>query len=154
VVHLVEPRVWRQMNDKVTIDNSPDPDVVRAAGGIIWTPSGAGRLVALVHRPKYDDWSLPKGKLEEGESWEEAAVREALEETGCEVKVTGFAGTVSYVVKGRPKLVVYWNMEKTGDCLFQRSREIDRLAWLSQNDAMSRLDHIGERRLLNENLRP
>ena len=79
---------------------------MRAAGGVVWRPVGDGIEVLLVHRPRYDDWSLPKGKLEPGESWEDGARREVEEETG----VTGVLGphlaTSTYTdTKGRPKEV-------------------------------------------------
>ncbi len=135
------------------IDASPDPEVVRAAGGLVWWRSESGLRLALVHRPKYDDWSFPKGKLEQGESWKQAALREVREETGCNVRVMAFAGAVCYLAKGRPKVVMYWNMERIGDCSFQPGREIDRLEWFSRREAMKRLNHPSLRKLLNENRR-
>jgi ADP-ribose pyrophosphatase YjhB (NUDIX family) len=68
--------------------------VVRAAGGLLWREDPSGPRIALVHRPRRSDWSLPKGKLDDRESWEEAALREVQEETGCEARITGFAGAI------------------------------------------------------------
>jgi len=62
-------------------------DVILAAGGLVWRNSPRGREIALVHRPKYDDWTLPKGKLDPGESWQDGAVREVEEETGFDVRL-------------------------------------------------------------------
>ena len=115
----------------------------------MWWRSPRGLQLALVHRPKYDDWSLPKGKLEPGETWLGAAIREVREETGCEVLVKGFAGITSYVVRGRPKMVLFWNMERVGDCDFVPAREVDQLLWLSRRRALETLHHPAERTLLN-----
>jgi 8-oxo-dGTP diphosphatase len=133
------------------IDPSADALVVKAAGGLVWWTDGRVRRVAVIHRPKYKDWSLPKGKLEPGESWQQAAQREVLEETGCEVALSEFAGPICYVVRRKPKIVLYWNMERVGECRFQPNKEVDRLEWLPRREALSRLDHPAERRLLNEN---
>jgi 8-oxo-dGTP diphosphatase len=133
------------------IDSAVDPIVVRAAGGVVWWQDGRARRLAVIHRPKYGDWSLPKGKLEAGESWKQAALREVREETGCETTLGPFAGQISYLVKGRPKVVLYWNMERVGDCGFTPNREVDRLDWLCRSEALQRLAHPAEKRLLNEN---
>lgn len=130
------------------IDSSIDPRVIRAAGGIVWKGPRQQRRLAIVHRPKYDDWSLPKGKLEPGESWQQAAIREVREEAGCLVRVTGFAGLTSYLVDGRPKVVLFWNMEQMGPDGFRPGNEVDRLLWVSREEALARLDHPAERRLL------
>ncbi len=122
--------------------------MIRAAGGIVWSRLGDLWYLAVIHRPKHQDWSLPKGKLEPGESWLEAAVREVGEETGCPIEVAGFAGLVSYLARGRPKVVLYWNMRVTGECSFTPGSEVDRLDWLTREQALARLDHPDERRLL------
>src|SRR5215217_3282948 len=86
-------------------------DEVRAAGGAVVHD---GR-VAVVHRPRYDDWSLPKGKLDDGEGWEDAALREVLEETGLRVRLLEELPSTHYEDrKGRPKTVRYWRMEPEG----------------------------------------
>ena len=131
------------------IDPTPDPEVIRAAGGLVWWRTARGMQLALIHRPRYGDWSLPKGKLEPGETWLEAATREVREETGCDVRVTGFAGTVSYVVKGRAKVVMFWHMERVGDCAFEPSKEVDQTIWLSRRRAARLLQHPGERLLVD-----
>ena len=125
--------------------------LIRAAGGLLWRNSDRGRELLLVHRKRYDDWSLPKGKLEKGEPWEEAAVREVVEETGFKVNLDDFAGIVSYVVGGSPKVVLFWNMElDTPDEQRQLDSdgEVDRCEWLTVPDALERLSYGGERGLL------
>jgi 8-oxo-dGTP diphosphatase len=122
--------------------------VVRAAGGLLWRESPTGLLLALVHRPRRDDWSLPKGKLDDGESWEEAALREVEEETGCLARTTGFAGATSYLGKRAPKLVLYWHMALVREGRLDAGEEIDEVAWLSPGDAISRLDYELDRQLV------
>ncbi len=125
--------------------------IIRAAGGLVWRedPDG-GRRLAVVHRPHRKDWSLPKGKLEEGERWEDAAVREVREETGCEARLVSFAGVVHYVPKSTPKVVLFWNMALVREGPLRFPEEVDELAWLTQKEALRRLDHETERELLLE----
>ena len=112
---------------------------MRAAGGVVWRPVSDGIEVLLVHRPRYDDWSLPKGKLEPGESWEDGARREVEEETG----VTGVLGphlaTSTYTdAKGRPKEVRWFELcEPRG--AFAANDEVDEVAWLSPDAARRRV---------------
>ena len=104
--------------------------------------------IALVHRPKYDDWSLPKGKLESDESWEEAAVREVREETGYRCTMGAELDSSSYVDrKGRPKTVRYWRMEPiAGE--FTPNKEVDELRWLVPDEAARRLTYDHDRELV------
>jgi len=117
---------------------------VRAAGGVLIRD---GR-VALVHRPKYDDWSLPKGKLNEGETWEDAAVREVREETGYNVALHDELSSVEYTdPKGRPKTVRYWRMEPlAGE--FEPNDEVDELQWMTPDEAVERLSYDHDRELV------
>jgi 8-oxo-dGTP diphosphatase len=108
---------------------------VRAAGGVVVRD---GR-VAVIHRPKYDDWSLPKGKLDAGEGWEDAALREVREETGLRCVLREELESARYRDrKGRPKLVRYWRMEVI-DGEFSPNPEVDEMLWLAPDEAVSRL---------------
>ena len=122
--------------------------IVRAAGGLLWRDGPSGPRVALVHRPKRDDWSLPKGKLDGDESWEQAALREVEEETACEGRIVGFAGAVSYLARRAPKIVLYWHMALAREGRFEPNDEIDEVAWLAPDAALRRLDYEADRRLL------
>jgi 8-oxo-dGTP diphosphatase len=114
---------------------------IRAAGGVLWRPTSDNDgpvEVAVIHRPRYDDWSLPKGKLAPGEATIDGAVREVLEETGFRVRVGRPLGEVRYTKSSggsvRPKVVRYWAMEAEGGS-FSPSREVDELRWLDIDSA-------------------
>jgi 8-oxo-dGTP diphosphatase len=119
---------------------------VRAAGGVVRRD---GRI-AVVHRPRYDDWSLPKGKLDPGESWEEAALREVREETGLECELGPELSSASYRDrKGRSKLVRYWLMEPVGG-EFTPNDEVDELRWLTPAEAAALLTYPRDAELAQE----
>lgn len=126
--------------------------LIRAAGGVVWQDGGESARVAVIHRPRRDDWSLPKGKLLDGETWEEAAVREVLEETGCSCKLGEFAASTWYVPGRTPKVVLFWNMvlRRAGD--LAAGDEVDEVRWLKPRAALERLDHENERRVLQRAL--
>ncbi|RPK94491.1 MULTISPECIES: NUDIX hydrolase [Streptomyces] len=113
---------------------------VLAAGCVLWrrAPDGNGVEVCLVHRPRYDDWSFPKGKLKRGEEPLAAAVREVLEETGHHCAPGERLPTSRYAVDGRPKEVAYWAAEATGGS-FTANDEVDRILWLAPGAARARL---------------
>lgn len=125
-------------------------DVIKAAGGLVWRDDAGVRKLAVIHRGRHGDWTLPKGKLDPNEDWTDAAVREVREETGCEVRMEEFAGEVRYAVDGRAKIVRFWNMSLTGPCDFRPSEEVDELVWMSVPDALQRLDYEGERKLISQ----
>lgn len=116
---------------------------------MLYRKGADGVEVALVQRPRYgDEWSLPKGKLDPGETFEAAAVREIEEETGCEAKIVGFVGAVDYYVKKRPKVVVFYRMKATKVPPFEPNEEVSKIAWLTPPKALERLDHDLEKGIL------
>ncbi|MEA2389263.1 MAG: 8-oxo-dGTP diphosphatase [Thermoleophilaceae bacterium] len=124
---------------------------VYAAGGVVSRAGADGGVeIALVHRPKYGDWSLPKGKLEAGESFEEAAVREVEEETGIRCGLERELGSAMYPDnKGRAKTVRYWLMTPLhGD--FAPNGEVDQLEWLTLDEARNRLSYDFDRELISQ----
>ena len=131
-----------------------EPDAqIRAAGGVVVRPGEDGKSeVAVVHRPKYMDWSLPKGKLEPGEDWQEAALREVEEETGFACEAGRELSPISYRDrKGRTKHVRYWLMKPLkGE--FKPHGEVDELRWLSPEDASELLTYDHDRELVGRAL--
>jgi len=123
---------------------------VQAAGGVITRAPGGGPLEYLVvHRPRYDDWSLPKGKLEPGESPAEAARREVAEETGMLVELGEALPTSEYVDRhGRPKVVHYWRMTAVGRTRWEPGEEVDETRWITAAEAATLLTYEHDRRLV------
>ncbi|HEY3019378.1 MAG TPA: NUDIX hydrolase [Solirubrobacteraceae bacterium] len=119
-------------------------DEIRAAGGVVMRD---GR-VAVVHRPRYDDWSLPKGKLDPGESWEDAALREVAEEVGLRARLGRELEPVRYIHKGRPKIVRYWVMDADDAGEFVPNDEVDEVRWLTPDEARSLLSYDRDRDLV------
>jgi 8-oxo-dGTP pyrophosphatase MutT (NUDIX family) len=119
--------------------------VIRAAGGVVRRADGR---VAVVHRPRHEDWSLPKGKLDAGESFEEAALREVREETGVDARLARELPPVEYEVRGKPKIVRWWEMEVVDEGTFVPSDEVDELRWCTQQEAAGLLTHDSDRSLL------
>jgi 8-oxo-dGTP diphosphatase len=125
---------------------------VSAAGGVLVRRDGSAPEVAVIHRPRYMDWSLPKGKLEPGEEWLEAALREVEEETGFRCEPGRELSPVRYRDrKGRPKLVRYWLMTPLSGG-FEPHDEVDELRWLRLADAEELLSYEHDRELLREAL--
>lgn len=120
-------------------------DVVRAAGGVIQR----GGDVLLVHRPRYDDWTFPKGKAEDGESDEDCALREVHEETGLRCALEDELPSTHYVdAKGRPKRVRWWRMRVQADDGFAANEEVDELRWVTQEEASVLLSYPRDAMLL------
>jgi 8-oxo-dGTP diphosphatase len=120
-------------------------DVVRAAGGVVRRDGD----VLLVHRPRYDDWTFPKGKAEEDETDEDCALREVHEETGLRCELEDELATTHYTdAKGRPKRVRYWRMHPVADDGFTPNEEVDELRWLDADDAAALLTYERDRVLL------
>ncbi|MGH9029764.1 MAG: NUDIX hydrolase [Acidimicrobiales bacterium] len=126
-----------------------DGDLVRAAGGIVVRGGKSGRFeVAVVHRPRRTDWSLPKGKLEPGELPEAGALREVEEETGLTCRLGRLIGYTEYVDRrGRPKIVAYWRMEVLSG-KFRPNQEVDELRWAEGAEALDLLTYARDRDLL------
>jgi 8-oxo-dGTP diphosphatase len=121
---------------------------VEAAGGVVLDDEGR---VVVVHRPRYDDWSLPKGKLDAGESFEEAALREVEEETGLRCALGEELDPVHYRDnKGRPKVVRYWLMHVEDDPGFVPNDEVDELRWLTPGEAAELLSYPHDAELVRE----
>ncbi|MEU0060087.1 NUDIX hydrolase [Streptomyces sp. NPDC006334] len=123
---------------------------VQAAGCVLWrrSPIGGELEICLVHRPKYDDWSHPKGKLKRGEDPLSGAVREVGEETGYTALPGARLPTVRYLAQGRPKEVHYWAAEATGG-RFTSNDEVDRILWLPPAGARDRLTQPRDRTLVD-----
>ena len=124
------------------------PPVV-AAGAVLWQPDpdSAEPRVAVVHRPRYDDWSLPKGKIDPGEIEPVAAVREIFEETGQRAHLGRRLGSVSYSIPGGTKIVHYWVARGRGGN-FVAGDEVDRLLWLPVPQASKQLTYPADRKTL------
>lgn len=134
-------------------DESIDTDVVMArapvmaAGGIVLR-RGAVPLIAIVRQRKRNEWVLPKGKLDDGETPKQAAHREVLEETGHEVAIHEFLGTLVYQSGGRSKVVHFWRMEAEGGQVRKLMNDIKAVDWLPLEDAIARLSREYERAFL------
>ena len=124
-------------------DESEGP--VRAAGGVVVR----GSHVLLVHRPRYDDWTFPKGKAEPGESDEACAVREVWEETGLRCELRAELPSTHYTdSRGRPKRVRWWCMEPVADA-FIPTDEVDEIRWLTREEAAELLSYTRDQALLD-----
>jgi 8-oxo-dGTP pyrophosphatase MutT (NUDIX family) len=125
----------------------PEQAEVKASGGVVRRVDGT---IAVVHRPRYDDWSLPKGKLDAGETWEHAALREVWEETGLHCELGRELSSTFYNDrKGRAKAVRYWLMEPTGG-EFAPNEEVDELRWLTPAGAAELLTYPRDAELAQE----
>ncbi|MCU1677951.1 MAG: hydrolase [Frankiales bacterium] len=114
--------------------------LIEAAGGLLWRPArnGDGPEICIVHRPKYDDYSIPKGKLGRGEHVLLAAAREVTEETGFIATIGAHLGEINYLKDGTPKRVRFWAMQAAGG-EFAPNAEVDRVLWLTPDDALAML---------------
>lgn len=127
-------------------------EIVRAAGGVAWRRRHGGVELLLVHRPKYDDWSFPKGKCEIDELDEHCAVREIEEETHLRVTLGAELVSTAYASKGRPKHVRYWLVEAQNPEEARPQNEVDELAWLTPDEAAARLTYARDRDVLRSTL--
>lgn len=123
--------------------------MIKAAGAVLWRDAGGNVEVAVVHRQRYDDWSLPKGKLDQGETIPACAVREVEEETGFSCVLGRHLNQVSYSVKGVPKTVDYYAAEAVSGS-FAANEEVDELRWLPVTEASALLTYAPDREVLDE----
>jgi len=135
------------------MERDPELAEVKAAGAVVHRSGPDGLELVLVHRPKYDDWSLPKGKLDPRERWETAALREVHEETGQRGRLGRELEPVFYADrKGRRKAVRYWLLEadpEAGDP-FEPDQEVDEVAWMTVDEARERLTYELDRGVLEQ----
>ena len=124
--------------------------IVAASGGLVWRQAGGGRELIVIYRRRHKDWTLPKGKVQPGESWLQCAIREVREETGFDVEVESHAGWVCYDTGEITKVVRFWNMRPMGESQFESSEEVMSVHWLTLPEAINRLDHEAERLLVNQ----
>jgi len=133
-----------------TNEVSKSMSVIQAAGGVVVDLSKGKPRYLLVHRPAYDDWSFPKGKLDTGEKHKEAALREVQEETGLVCEVLAKLSPVHYVTPaGRNKRVKYWLMAPVSGT-FARNDEVDAVTWLKRSQAMSLVTYVHDQAVLVE----
>ena len=122
--------------------------MIRAAGALLWRENSELKIeIALIHRPRYDDWSLPKGKIEEGESSLRCAFREVIEETGITPQFGLELGSVEYKEPAGLKRVKYWAAKALTD-EFLPNEEVDEIAWLNPEDALTRATHESDRTII------
>src|SRR6478736_1731502 len=126
-----------------------DPPVIKAAGGILQRSTSRGDEVMVVYRKRHQDWTLPRGKVKDGESFQEAAMREVQEETGCSCRIGNYLGTISYSDNGVPKVVLFWKMSLVEDKGTKNNEEIGEALWLQVPAAIERLTHAQEKALLS-----
>lgn len=126
--------------------------VIQAAGGLVFRETAKGNLRVLVaHRPRYDDWGLPKGKTDKGEEPEETAIREVLEETGFHCRVVAPLGASRYRINNGVKEVHWYAMRPLPDSPgFKKNKEVDEVRWLSQKKAIAVCDYENDRKLISE----
>ncbi|WP_421841068.1 NUDIX hydrolase [Mycobacterium sp.] len=133
---------------KTQTSRSSGGRIVLAAGAVLWRPAQGKTIeLAVIHRPRYDDWSLPKGKIDPGETAAVGAVREVLEETGHHAQLGRKLSRVSYPIEQGVKKVHYWAARSNGG-VFAPGNEVDDLVWLPIDLAMKRLDYAPDRKVL------
>ena len=124
--------------------------LIQAAGAVLWRKSDKLKLeIAIIHRPRYDDWSLPKGKVESGESHISAGYREIQEETGYESTFGPEIGTVVYKLEGAPKEVRYWAAAATVKTGTPNPQEVDEVLWLEPMKAKEKLTNKDDRAIVD-----
>lgn len=142
------------MPKAIPTDPATSKKTIRAAGAVLWRPrEGTDDLeIAVIHRPRYHDWSLPKGKVDPGETEPMTAVREIEEETGFHARLGRRLATVSYPVLENRKQVRYWSA-RCVDGEFSPNDEVDELRWLPAREAMAELDYPHDRKVVSRFLK-
>lgn len=131
-------------------ESGMQPLPLRAAGGLVWRRGATGFELLLIRRDRHggDEWSFPKGKLDPGEGFKEAALREVEEETGIRARSLRFAGVMQYWVQGRNKVVCFWDMEAVGPGAGKDDGEVAETRWVTRDEALGLLSHEQNRELL------
>jgi 8-oxo-(d)GTP phosphatase len=137
---MLPTQTW---SDDLTVSGK----VIWAAGAVLWRCASESVEVAVIHRPRYDDWSLPKGKMDPGETGPVTAARELLEETGHRVRLGRRLQNVSYPIDQGVKRVRYWAAHSLGG-EFTPGREVDELIWLPISDAVKKVSYPHDRKVL------
>lgn len=124
--------------------------MIRAAGALLWRENSQLEIeIALIHRPRYDDWSIPKGKVEEGESSLQCAFREVFEETGISAQFSRELGSVEYKESGELKRVKYWSAKAPSSShQFSANEEVDEIKWLNPAEAISLATHLSDKSII------
>lgn len=136
----------------MTLTGVSDAQPIEAAGAVVWREGDDGIEVVLIHRPKYDDWSFPKGKLDPGEQQLEAAVREVAEETGLRVRLGAPVAAQTYAISEGHKRVHYWSARPTSDADvsgYRPNAEVDAVTWVPLATARRRLTHSHDAAVLD-----
>lgn len=123
--------------------------VIRAAGGIVQRVTPRGDEVMIVYRKRHQDWALPKGEVQDGESFQEAALREVAQETGCSCQLGNYLGTISYSDHGTPKVVMFWKMIVIQENTLPENEEVGEAIWMQVPSAIQKLTHSQEKALLS-----
>lgn len=123
--------------------------VIRAAGGILQRVTPRGDEVLIVYRKRHQDWILPNGEVRDGESFQEAALREVAQETGCSCQLGNYLGTISYSDHGTPKVIMFWKMTVVAENPVAQNEETGEVVWLSLSAAVQKLSQSQEKALLS-----
>ncbi len=127
---------------KTSIKKKAEP-VIYAAGGLLIKEEDSVKKIAIVHRPKHKDWSIPKGKPKRDETLDKTAIREVGEETYIHGEIINFAGSITYKTKKAEKIVLFWNMQPVGSFNGKKAKktEIDDIIWITPEKAIKKLTH-------------
>jgi 8-oxo-dGTP diphosphatase len=128
--------------------NPSNATVILAAGGVLLRRAAEGEEMLVIHRKRYDDWALPKGKLKDGEEFIAAALREVEEETGCVARVDKYLGAIGYEVNNIPKAVLFWRMSVVIQREIEDREEVAEAVWMPVTVAVQRLSYADERALV------